>query len=354
MKLMKISSAKLFLLRFLSLIAVLCLLPVASFSEAAADEWFTFLLVCNEGMNNDKGNAGNTMMIVSMAPDDGRIRLLEFTWDTFVEYEGYDVPQRLDMPYRNGGAEEVMKVFDDNFGMDIDLFLSLNFLNLAELINDYGGVTVDLTRAERNALNGMVASKKWTLKSKVGTGLLSQAVIDMLADEYYLEDFGPETHLNGLQGVGYGWLQYDSVYNCCERELEVIASLFGSVADVLTKEIVFYTDETGKPDNTDGKYAINLDNMTADEEQFLRQAIDPIFEKSYHNLTEEQIRLISLAMARAAYAAARQGVNIFETVDCLVLPLEAKEEYQIIAGAKGHIIDTEANKAAIMEFLYGE
>ena len=91
---------------------------------------------------------------------------MSFTWDTFVDYEGYDVPQKLDMPYRNNGPEEAMKVFNDNFGMNMAYYLSLNYLNLASLIDEYGGVAVDVTRAERNALNGMVGSKRSACRRK--------------------------------------------------------------------------------------------------------------------------------------------------------------------------------------------
>ncbi len=151
--------------------------------------WVDFALLCNEGMKNDGGNSGNTLMIISMNPNTGKIRLLMFTWDTFIDYPGYDVPQRLDMPYRNNGPEETMKVFNDNFNMDIKLFMSLNYLNLASLIDKYGGVTVDVSRAERNALNDMVHSKVETIRSKADLGLLTQFEIDRLQEEYYLTDY---------------------------------------------------------------------------------------------------------------------------------------------------------------------
>ena len=193
------------LTKLTALLLLLCLLPLAATAEEKKEgNWESFLLICNEGMNNDKGNAGNTLMVAAMEPDQGRIHLMMFTWDTFINYEGYDVPQKLDMPYRNNGPEEAVKVFNENFGLNINHYLSLNYLNLASLIDEYGGINVDITRAERNALNGMVASKKIRLQEQVAAGELGQTVIDMLAQEYYLNDFGPDTHLNGLQAVGYG------------------------------------------------------------------------------------------------------------------------------------------------------
>ena len=75
-------------------------------------------------------NVGNTLMGVSVNPNSGKVRLMMVTWDTFIEYEGYDVPQLIDMPYRNNGPEETVKVFDANFDTHVDRFMSLNFLNL--------------------------------------------------------------------------------------------------------------------------------------------------------------------------------------------------------------------------------
>ena len=136
--------------------------------------------------------------------------------------------------------------------------------------------------------------------------------------------------------------------------MHVIASLFKSVGEVISEKIAFYTNETGVPEDLRGRHAINLDDMTEDDHVFLRQQLDPIFRMSYNNLTEENIEAISTALARIAFEAARDGVNIFDALQFMVLPLEAKDEYDIIAGAKGHIVDKEKNMAAIQEFLFGE
>ena len=336
------------------------LISVPSYAEPIpeTDErgWVDFILLCNEGMKNDGGNYGNTMMVISMNPNTGKIRLLMFTWDTFIDYPGYDVPQRLDMPYRNNGPEETMRVFNGNFDMDIKLFMSLNYLNLASLIDKYGGVTIEVSRAERNALNDMVHSKVETIKSKADLGLLTQYEVDRLSDEYYLTDYGPTTHLNGLQAVGFGWLQYDSVYNCCEREAEVIAALFKSVGISISEDAVLYTNESGVPTDAGSRRMINLDNMTDEDQDFLRNEMSPIFEMAYHNLSEENIWDISNALIRAAYNASRQGVNILseEFLETKVLPLEAKDPYDLVAGTKGHLVDKEKNEAEIKAFLFAE
>ena len=325
-------------------------------SEDSEEEgkWATFFLICNEGMSNKGGNFGNTMMAVSMNEETGKIRLMTFTWDTFVTMDEYDIPQRIDIPYRNNGPEETTKVFNENFDMDVKHFLSLNFLNLATLIDAYGGVNVDISRAERNALNGMVASKKENLQQQVGSGLLSELVIEMLADEYNLDEYGPNTHLKGLQAVAFGWLQYDSVYNCCLRDVNVIGSLFASMGTTISKKVLFYTNDTKNLENPDDLRMINLDELTEDDVDFLMLEMAPVFQTAYHNLEEEDIRSISLAMVRAAYNASRQGVNIFETIDYAVFPLEAQDPYDVVAGTRGHLVDYEKNSEAMKKFLFDE
>ena len=339
------------------LLAVCLLIPAAGLAvETVEDErgWVDFILVCNEGMNNSGGNAGNTMMVVSMNPNTGKIRLLMMEWDTFINYPGYDLPQKIDVPYRNNGPEETVKVFNANFGLNIDLFMSLNYLNLASMIDEYGGVTVDVSMAERNALNAMVASKKEAILAQVDLGLLSQMFVDNLAEENYLTEYGPNTKLKGLQAVGYGWLQYDSVYNCCLREVEVIASLFASVGKTIREKAVLYTNEYGAPANPGGRRLINLDNLTDDDYTFFRQQMAPIFQMAYHNLSEADIHNISLALARASYAGSRQGFDIFDHLEYRIFPLEAKDPYDSVAGAKGHLVDYPANKKAMEDFLFSE
>ena len=343
-------------LRLAALLLVVCLLPVSALSEEAVkqDDWVSFLLICNEGMNNEKGNAGNTLMVAAMNPVLGRIRLMMFTWDTFIDYPGYDVPQKLDMPYRNNGPEEAIKVFNDNFGLNITHYLSLNYLNLASLIDEYGGITVDISRAERNALNGKVGSKKIRLQEEVASGLLGQAVIDMLAQDYYLNDFGPDTHLNGLQAVGFGWLQYDSVYNCCERDAEVVEGLFHSASVYMSQHVAFYTNETGVPENIAGRRPVNLDDITEEDYSYIHQLIEPIFRMSANNMGEEEIRSITLSLAHVAYQASREGTDILDFLRTTIFPVEATKPYDSVAGTQGHLLDKEANKAAIQEFIYGD
>ena len=94
--------------------------------------------------------------------------------------------------------------------------------------------------------------------------------------------------------------------------------------------------------------------MTEDDLLFLRTEMAPIFQMAYHNLTEDEIRLISLALARASYTGSRQGFDILDHLEYKVFPLEARDPYNSVAGAKGHLVDYAANKKAMEDFLFSE
>lgn len=338
--------------RLLALFLCFALLTPCLARAEAADNWVTFFLMCNEGMQNESGDVGNTMMIISMNPANGRIKQLMFTWDTFINYPGYETPQLLDQPFRIGGPEETIRLFNENFSQSVSSYLSVNFLNLASLIDFYGGVQVDVTRAERNALNGLVASKEKSIQAKLKSLYLDENMFADLFKSYYLEDYGLSVHLSGMQAVAYGWLQYDSVGQCCRREVDVIAQLFQHVGSYVDSHAVFYENGEEVPTNTDGRRIVNLDALTDDDHDFLNQMVSPIFDKTYHNLTPEQIDEIGLSLVRAAYEVKRNNGDLFGSIEYKILPLESDEKYVVIAGAEGHTVDYAANARAINAFLF--
>ena len=156
--------------------------------------------------------------------------------------------------------------------------------------------------------------------------------------------------------MAFGWLQYDSVYNCCERDAEVVSSLFASTGAAIRDSIIFYDDDADVPteDEIRGRRPINIDHMSEEDISYFRMELNPIFEKSYNNMEEEDILSIALALVRTSYLAAKQGLNIFENIDIKIFPLEAKQEYVTVAGAKGHIVDYEKNSKEMKQFLFNE
>lgn len=334
-----------------TLIALLLILTAgAGSAETEPAEWFTFLLLCNEGMLNTGGNVGNTIMVFSVNPKAGIVKQLSFLWDTFIDYPGFETPQLLDQPFRVGGPEETLALFNRNFGQEIESFLSINFLNLSMLIDDFGGVTLNITRAERNALNGMVGSKVAGATSAMENLGLDESAYNKILDAYYLLGYGPNTHVSGIQAVGYGWLQHDSVEECCRREVEVISQLFFNMRAFVEEQAFFYADESELPKDLMGKRPIKTGALTGDDRDFVYQLLSPVFNRSYHNLTRQQIDSILEAIIHSG-PSTEIG---YESIQQNILPLEYQDEKTNIAGVDGIVVDYAANKDALDRFLFDE
>ncbi len=317
---------------------------------AYAGPQMSLYLLCSEGLKNDGEDTGSTSMAVTFDERTGKIRLLTVSRDTFVEIPGVEIPDHMDRPYRIGGPEASLSVFNETFSQDIAKYVSISFLDLAAVIDDYGGVTVDLSRAERNAINTLVDRKKKDLKNMQDLGLLEKTLIDKMSENCYLEECGEKTQLNGLQAVAYGWLQYDSMADCCERENEVISSLIRQIRASAEKKTALYRTGESKPAFHFGVRNINLDSLSEGDRSYLYKLLKPVFEHTSTNLTKEEITELTVSMAGAFHDAEKTEI----VVETMIFPLEARDRQDQIAGKKGHIIDKAKNGSAMKEFLYGE
>ena len=105
--------------------------------------------------------------------------------------------------YSYGGPELAMATLNENFGMDITDYITVNFEQLAEIIEKMGGIDVELNEAERQELNKYVAPGVEKIQQ---TGAV---------------------HLNGEQAVSYSRIRKcDSDDMRTSRQRKVMMCLF--------------------------------------------------------------------------------------------------------------------------------
>ena len=325
--------------------------------------WIAVMLLCDTANVNDYGPNGgtpvqNTMMVVAVNPELGQVKQLMFAWDTFVEYGDYDEPKLLKFPFSDGGCAATLETLNTVFGIEVEERMAINFTNLAELIDSYGGVYLDITREERNAANQIIDSRVTYAAeaaaseyAEEATDAVSRAIASAAYSEYAIGGYGEDTHLNGLQAVVYGGMYYDSVYNSCIRQMAVIRELFARVGERIDEKYVLYTSEDEIPEG-DKRIAVNINAMTAEQKADIVAIAQPVLDKSTGNVSQKTFETIVLLCVQADYMAQKYGGNLFDLVETLILPLEAQDETVEIAGESGHVIDVEANAAAAVEFLY--
>lgn len=99
-----------------------------------------------------KKNAGNTdvMMVVSVNKKTKELKLVSFFRDSYLYIEGEKSSycSKLNAAYSMGGAETLIKTIENNYKIEIDNYVMVNFKSFEKIIDAMGGITVDVKKYE--------------------------------------------------------------------------------------------------------------------------------------------------------------------------------------------------------------
>ena len=127
---------------------------------------------------------------------------------------GYD---KLNHAYMYGGPEQAIRTINQNFGLDIQDYVTVNFASMAKIVDAFGGVNIDLTEDEISEINkNMYALAAESPESMAG---------DVSAGEGVL--------LNGDEAVAYGRIRAIGNDNGrVERQQEVLSALLSKASSI--------------------------------------------------------------------------------------------------------------------------
>lgn len=101
--------------------------------------------------NSDSGRA-DAIMIMSVNQDQAAIKMISLLRDSKVAVEGHG-ETKLNHSYAYGGPTLAVKTINQNFKLDIKEYVTVNFSQLAEIVDAVDGVNLTLTSAEVNSAN---------------------------------------------------------------------------------------------------------------------------------------------------------------------------------------------------------
>ncbi len=152
--------------------------------------------------NDSRGDTGvdggssrsDTIIIASLNNETKEVKLVSVYRDTMLEQEGqhYD---KANVAYAQGGPEEAVSMLNRNLDLDIQDYVSVNFLALADVVDLLGGVDMDLTYEE------VVHMNNYCVETSEVTGKDYERIEPEEAGTY---------HLNGVQAVSYARIRYTS------------------------------------------------------------------------------------------------------------------------------------------------
>lgn len=148
----------------------------------------------------------DTIMIASLDKEFNKIKLTSIMRDSYVE-----IPERgmdkINHAYAFGGPELAIKTINHNFDMNIRDFVTVDFYGLEKIIDAMGGVEIEVSSKEVNALNSSIRE------------------VDKLTntDSPKVQNAGLQ-NLNGRQAVAYSRIRKvgRGDYERTERQREVL------------------------------------------------------------------------------------------------------------------------------------
>ena len=157
-----------------------------------------------------KGHSDCTM-VLSVNTNTGDIKLISILRDTQVEVaDGYGTA-KLTTAYYWGGPETALRTLNSNFGLNVRDYVTVNFANLAGMIDALGGVEIDVTADEIQEINRNLIEIKKT-DHDITDGITGMRLLD------------------GTQAVAYARIRsIDSDNARAGRQQEVLEAMLAAV-----------------------------------------------------------------------------------------------------------------------------
>ena len=107
-------------------------------------------------IHNEYAGRSDSIMVASINPVKKSIKLISIPRDTYVNVPNGYGWTKINHAYAYGQEQLSLKTINSNFGLDITQYVTINFAGLVHIINDVGGIEMEITEAERQYINQYV------------------------------------------------------------------------------------------------------------------------------------------------------------------------------------------------------
>ncbi|EOU1743533.1 LCP family protein [Clostridium perfringens] len=166
------------------------------------------------GIDAPKGKVGRSdaIMILTLDEEHKVMKLTSIMRDSYVDIPGHG-DDKITHAYAFGGPELAMKTLNENFKVNVEDFMSVNFTSLPEIIDKLGGVKINIIPEEIHHIIGITSSG--------------------------------EQVLNGEQALAYSRIRYATGgdYKRTERQRVVLEAVFEKLKSTPIKEYPSLIDD---------------------------------------------------------------------------------------------------------------
>ncbi len=144
-------------------------------TKVTEDALVSILLVGQGSLPKTELRNADTVILCTINKETKTLTMTSFLRDMYVQIPGYD-SHKMNTCYPIGGMKLLHECLEQNFGIEVDAGVAVDFTGFMKLIDMVGGVSIKLTAEEANYLNyygnlGITGNQGW--QTTAGENLLT-------------------------------------------------------------------------------------------------------------------------------------------------------------------------------------
>jgi len=196
-----------------------------SVTQGLDEAWVNILLLGTDDRALNTNGLTDSMIILSFNAETRQAKMTSIMRDTWVRIYGRG-EQRINAANRFGGPALAMRTVNECFGMNISKYVLINMVGLSAMIDELGGVEVDVTAEELRYVNIYLRE----YRDMLNTLPESERTDIEMADN--LQSHGPRTHMTGAQATAFSRIRYIGTdYQRTVRQRMVLISMAQKLKD---------------------------------------------------------------------------------------------------------------------------
>ena len=222
----------------------------------------------------------DSIIIATIDTTHKKLKLTSIMRDSYVTIEGHG-DDKINHAYAFGGPQLAIKTLNENFDLNIDDFVAVNFTTLPKIIDMLGGVTIDITSEEVSHIPGIDAAGTYTL---TGEQALAYSRIRYASGGDYVRTDRQRTVLSKVfeKVLSINFTQYPSLLSeilpMVQTNLDY-SEILNLGNEVLKMGVTTLEQERFPRDGyCEGKMIDKIYYLTFDKENTVQQLHDYIFE----------------------------------------------------------------------------
>lgn len=157
------------------------------------DEVFNVLLIGTDTREAGGSGRSDAMMLVSINKTEKKIVVTSILRDIYLKIPGVDKNNRINAAYAFGKADLLLETVEQNFKINVDKYVVVDFYSFIDIVDALGGVNIDVTDKEIPVINNYI--------SEINSLTSQEKKVDWLTKPGNLL-------LDGKQALGYARNRY--------------------------------------------------------------------------------------------------------------------------------------------------